>query len=240
MRPEPVEGRSAKVLLAPDKFKGCLTAAEVAAAVAAGLTDARPDLETIMLPVADGGDGTVAAAVSVGYALVAVPTVGPTGEPIMAGYALDGRRAVVELAAVVGLDRLPGGQLDPARCLDLRAGTGDQGRPGPRRRARSCSDWVAAPRPTAEPGWSRRSAAGCTTRPDTTCRRAAAHWPTWPAWTSVRCATRWVRPRSWWRPMLTIHCSGRTVPPPSSDRRRAPVRMSSTGWNGDFTSGPTW
>ena len=113
MRPEPVEGRSAKVLLAPDKFKGCLTAAEVAAAVAAGLTDARPDLETIMLPVADGGDGTVAAAVSVGYALVTVPTVGPTGEPIMAGYALDGQRAVVELAAAVGLDRLPGGRLDP-------------------------------------------------------------------------------------------------------------------------------
>ena len=113
MRPEPVEGRSVKVLLAPDKFKGCLTAAEVAAAVAAGLTDARPDLETIMLPVADGGDGTVAAAVSVGYALVAVPTVGPTGEPIVAGYALDGRRAVVELAAAVGLDRLPGGRLDP-------------------------------------------------------------------------------------------------------------------------------
>ncbi len=102
-----------KVLLAPDKFKGCLTAAEVAAAVAAGLTDARPGLETIPVPVADGGDGTVAAAVSAGYRLVTVPATGPTGEPITAGYAFDGHRAVVELAAVVGLDRLPGGQLDP-------------------------------------------------------------------------------------------------------------------------------
>ena len=42
-----------------------------------------------------------------------MPAVGPTGEPIVAAYALKGRRAVVELAAVVGLDRLPGGQLDP-------------------------------------------------------------------------------------------------------------------------------
>ena len=56
-----------RVLLAPDKFKGCLTAAEVAAAVAAGITDARPDVETILVPVADGGDGTVAAAVGAGY-----------------------------------------------------------------------------------------------------------------------------------------------------------------------------
>ena len=102
-----------RVLLAPDKFKGCLTAAEVAAAVAAGLTDARPELETILVPVADGGDGTVAAAVSAGSELITVPATGPTGEPIMAGYAFDGHRAVVELAAVVGLDRLPGGQLDP-------------------------------------------------------------------------------------------------------------------------------
>jgi glycerate kinase len=102
-----------KVLIAPDKFKGCLTAAEVAAAVAAGLKDARPDLETIMLPVADGGDGTVAAAAGAGYSLITVPTVGPTGEPITACYALDGKRAVIELAAVVGLDRLPGGDLEP-------------------------------------------------------------------------------------------------------------------------------
>jgi glycerate kinase len=112
MCPEPVEGHI-RVLLAPDKFKGCLTAAEVAAAVAAGLTDARPDVQPIPVPVADGGDGTVAAAVSAGYRLINVPSTGPTGEPITAGYAFDGHRAVVELAAVVGLDRLPGGQLDP-------------------------------------------------------------------------------------------------------------------------------
>ena len=56
-----------RVVLAPDKFKGSLTAAEVAEALAAGMRDVRPELEIIMLPVADGGDGTVAAAVSAGY-----------------------------------------------------------------------------------------------------------------------------------------------------------------------------
>ncbi len=102
-----------RVVLAPDKFKGCLTASEVAAAVAGGITEVRPDTEMIMFPVADGGDGTVAAALSAGYTKVVVDAVGPTGEPVAAPYALDGDRAVVELAAVVGLDLLPGGQPFP-------------------------------------------------------------------------------------------------------------------------------
>jgi glycerate 2-kinase len=66
-----------------------------------------------MLPVADGGDGTVAAAVSAGYDKIIVDAVGPTGQPVRAPYALNGDRAVVELAAVVGLSALPGGRLDP-------------------------------------------------------------------------------------------------------------------------------
>jgi glycerate 2-kinase len=106
-------GHTTRVVLAPDKFKGSLTAAEVAAAVAAGLVDVLPQLETILLPVADGGDGTVAAALSAGFAKIIVDAVDPTGEPVRAPYALDGDRAVVELAAVVGLTMLPGGRFDP-------------------------------------------------------------------------------------------------------------------------------
>jgi glycerate 2-kinase len=102
-----------RVVLAPDKFKGSLTAAEVADALAAGMRDVQPGLEPIMLPVADGGDGTVAAALSAGYEKIIVDAVGPTGEPVQAPYALSGDRAVVELAAVVGLSMLPGGRLDP-------------------------------------------------------------------------------------------------------------------------------
>ena len=102
-----------RVVIAPDKFKGSLTAAEVANALAAGMLDVLPELKTIKLPVADGGDGTVAAAVSAGFDQITVDAVGPTGEPVRAPYALDGDRAVVELAAVVGLSLLPGGQLEP-------------------------------------------------------------------------------------------------------------------------------
>lgn len=108
-------GQTTRVVLAPDKFKGSLTAAEVAEALAAGMQDVLPGLETIMLPVADGGDGTVAAALSAGFAKIIVDSVGPTGEPVQAPYALDGDRAVVELAAVVGLSMLPGGRLEPLR-----------------------------------------------------------------------------------------------------------------------------
>jgi glycerate 2-kinase len=104
-----------RVVLAPDKFKGSLTAAEVAKALAAGLRDVSTGLETIMLPVADGSDGTVAAALSAGFAKISVDAVGPTGEPVQATYALNGDRAVVELAAVVGLSMLPGGRLEPLR-----------------------------------------------------------------------------------------------------------------------------
>jgi glycerate 2-kinase len=106
-------GHVTRVVLAPDKFKGSLTAAEVAAAVAAGMLDVLPELETIMLPVADGGDGTVAAALSAGFDEVIVDALGPTGEQVRASYAMDGDTAVVELAAVVGLGLLPAGRLDP-------------------------------------------------------------------------------------------------------------------------------
>lgn len=106
-------GHATRVVLAADKFKGSLTAAEVGEALAAGMLDVLPGLETIMLPVADGGDGTVAAALSAGFDKIIVDAVGPTGERMQAPYALDGDRAVVELAAVVGLSMLTGGRLDP-------------------------------------------------------------------------------------------------------------------------------
>jgi glycerate kinase len=67
----------------------------------------------VRLPVADGGEGTVDAAVSAGFSRVTVPAVGPTGQAITASYAVKGSSAVVELAEVVGLARLPGGASDP-------------------------------------------------------------------------------------------------------------------------------
>ena len=106
-----------RIVIAPDKFKGSLPAAEVAAALAAGLRDALDQAgaqaELITIPVADGGDGTVDAAVAAGFARVPVTATGPTGQPVSTGYARRDDLALVELATVCGLERLPGGQLEP-------------------------------------------------------------------------------------------------------------------------------
>jgi len=99
---------ASRVLVVPDKFKGSVTAAEAANALAAGLLSVRPDLEVMRLPVADGGDGTLAAALSAGYELVPVIADGPTGEPVDTAFAVLADTAVVELADVTGLRRLPG------------------------------------------------------------------------------------------------------------------------------------
>jgi glycerate kinase len=100
-----------RVVVAPDKFKGSLTADQVAHHVGIGLRKVLPDVVVDEVPVADGGDGTVAAAVSAGYRLVQVVADGPTGAPVTTGYAEKDGVAVVELAAVSGLSQLRGGRL---------------------------------------------------------------------------------------------------------------------------------
>jgi glycerate kinase len=102
-----------RVVVAADKFKGSLTAAEVAARLAAGLARAGFDGEVVSVPVADGGDGTVDAAVAAGYERVPVPVSGPTGLPVSAAYALRGDIAVIEAAQACGLVLLPPDQLAP-------------------------------------------------------------------------------------------------------------------------------
>lgn len=112
-----------RVLLAPDKFKGSLPAAAVADAVARGLRRELPDLEVVSLPIADGGDGTVAAALAAGFDPVEVTASGPTGEPVRTTYARRGHVAVIEMADVSGLARLPGGT--PAPLTATSRGTGE-------------------------------------------------------------------------------------------------------------------
>src|SRR6476469_2570807 len=85
-----------RALIAPDKFKGSLTAAEVAGALAAGLRSAaevagRPGaVHCELLPLADGGDGSVDAAVTSGFTRHRHTVTGPTGQPVPAGIAFDG------------------------------------------------------------------------------------------------------------------------------------------------------
>ncbi|MFF4772262.1 glycerate kinase [Microtetraspora fusca] len=106
------------VVIAPDKFRGSLTAADVAARVAAGLGD----VPTLRIPVADGGDGTVDAVVACGFTRVEVEVTGPVGDPVRASYAARDGVAVVELAEASGLRRLPGG---PAPLTATSYGTGE-------------------------------------------------------------------------------------------------------------------
>ncbi len=96
-----------RVVVAPDKFKGSATAAEAAAALAAGLRRVRPDLDVAEVPVADGGDGTVAAALAAGFAPVRTTADGPVGEPVETMFAVRDGTAVIEMAGVAGLRRLP-------------------------------------------------------------------------------------------------------------------------------------
>ena len=98
-----------RVVLAPDKFKGSLTAAEVVRHLSVGLLAVRPALDLTTVPIADGGDGTVDAAVAAGFERRPVTVSGPTGRPVATTFALLGDRAVVELADACGLVRLPGG-----------------------------------------------------------------------------------------------------------------------------------
>ncbi|MFD7685042.1 glycerate kinase [Streptomyces sp. NPDC059781] len=110
------------MLVAADKFKGSLTAVEVAERVTAGLRRVVPDLVVEALPVADGGDGTVAAAVAAGFERREVRVAGPLGDEVTAAYALRGDTAVVEMAEASGLQRLPAGVFAPLTASTYGSG----------------------------------------------------------------------------------------------------------------------
>ena len=111
-----------RVLLAPDKFKGSLTAAEVADHLATGIRSVRPDVEVVVVPVSDGGDGLLDAAQRSGFELVPVRASGPTGLAGDTSYARRGAEAVIEMAEVCGLGRLPGDVLAPATASSRGVG----------------------------------------------------------------------------------------------------------------------
>lgn len=114
-----------RVLIAPDKFEGSLSAGQAARAIEAGLRRARPDAETVLLPVGDGGAGTLDAVLAAGFQRVTARVTGPTGEPVEAAFAVspDGERAFVEMAEASGLKRLPGGRRAPRDATTY--GTGE-------------------------------------------------------------------------------------------------------------------
>jgi glycerate kinase len=99
--------------VAPNAFKGSLTAQAAATAMATGVLRAAPEARCILRPMADGGDGSLDAFVAAGFTRRSVTTHGPTGAAVPASFASDGSTAVVELASSCGLGLLPGGDLAP-------------------------------------------------------------------------------------------------------------------------------
>ncbi|MFC1957217.1 glycerate kinase [Chloroflexota bacterium] len=115
-----------KIVIAPQSFKGSLSAREVAQAIARGIKRVLADAETVLLPVADGGEGTVDALVysTRGQSMVTEVT-GPLGEKVAAGWGILGDRvsAVVEMAAASGITLVPTEKLNP--LVATTYGTGE-------------------------------------------------------------------------------------------------------------------
>jgi glycerate kinase len=115
-----------RVVIAPDKFKGSLTALQAAAAMARGVSHAVPGAMIDQVPMADGGEGTTQALVAAtGGSIREAQVTGPLGEPVVACFGLlgDGRTAVIEMAAASGLVLVPAEKRNP--LVTTTRGTGE-------------------------------------------------------------------------------------------------------------------
>jgi len=114
-----------KILIAPDKFKGALSAREVAENIAKGLRDALPDAKITIVPMADGGEGTAEAIYEArGGSWLKCKAHDPIGREIEARYAWieDGNLAVMEMSEAAGMRRLSENERDPVRATTFGVG----------------------------------------------------------------------------------------------------------------------
>ena len=114
-----------KIVVAPDSFKGSLTAIEVSDAIEKGIREVFPEAEIIKIPMADGGDGTVQCLVNAtGGKILEEKVIGPLGNEVWAFYGILGDRktAIVEMAAASGLTLVPEGKRNP--LITTTYGTG--------------------------------------------------------------------------------------------------------------------
>ncbi len=115
-----------KIVIAPQSFKGSLSAREVAGAMANGIRRVLSDVTLVLLPMADGGEGTVDALVSAtGGRLINSEVTGPLGEKVVATWGIlsNGTTAVIEMAAASGLTLVPPEMLNP--MVATTYGTGE-------------------------------------------------------------------------------------------------------------------
>lgn len=114
-----------RLVVAPDSFKDCLSAAAVCEAVAEGARRADPGADVVAIPMADGGQGTLDAVLrATGGRRETVEVVGPLGEPVAAslGFLDDGGTAIFEMASASGLELVPVDKRDA--CAATTFGTG--------------------------------------------------------------------------------------------------------------------
>ncbi len=115
-----------KIIIAPDTFKGGLTALEVANNIEKGIYNYLSDAKIIKIPMADGGEGTVQSLVDAtdGYFLYEKVT-GPLGETVEAHFGIlgDNKTAVIEMAVASGFDLVPTEKANP--CITTTYGTGE-------------------------------------------------------------------------------------------------------------------
>lgn len=105
-----------KVIISPDSFKGTLSALEAAQVIEQAIQQVDTTIETILLPVADGGEGTVDVLVTATMGKkYSVPVIDPLGRMLHASYGLlgDGKTAVIEMAAASGITLLQQQELNP-------------------------------------------------------------------------------------------------------------------------------
>jgi len=98
-----------RIVIAPDSFKECLSATQVAFAISEGIKKVIPDAEIGCIPVADGGEGTVEALVTATSGrIIPTPSIDAMNRPIQSFYGVlgDGKTAVIEMAAASGLEKL--------------------------------------------------------------------------------------------------------------------------------------
>jgi glycerate kinase len=115
-----------RIVISPQAFKQSISAREAALAIQRGILQAAPDAETILIPVADGGDGTLAALIdTTGGAYHQATVTGPLGEPVDARWGVmgDGETAVIEMALASGLALIPDNRRDPRHATTC--GTGE-------------------------------------------------------------------------------------------------------------------
>ena len=120
-----------KVVVAPNSFKGSLSATQAARAIGRGVLQALPDAQIVEIPVADGGDGTVEALVTAHHGTFQwVNVEGPLGDAVHASYGLidGGKTAVIELASASGFDAHHRGAARPTQDVDVRIRSAARGR----------------------------------------------------------------------------------------------------------------